>query len=90
VFIRVGAIDTANSFLRTQYRATTGTLIKDDSGISWHLLRLRKSTLRTGNHDIEFNFHNLQFTLERRSAMTEFSITLDPFARQPMRKGIGD
>ena len=51
---------------------------------------LRKSTLRAGNCDIEFNFHNLQFTLERRSAMTEFSITPDPFAMQSMRKGIGD
>jgi hypothetical protein len=40
-----------------QYCATTGALINDHSSIRWHLLMLGKSTLRTGNDGIQFDFH---------------------------------
>jgi hypothetical protein len=47
----------SNPFFWMRYRATTGALIKDHSSISWHLLRLDESTLRTGNDGIQFDFH---------------------------------
>ena len=50
------AEDTTNACFGTKYRAATGALVKDDSGIRRHLLGFRKPALRTGDDGRIFNF----------------------------------
>src|SRR5512143_1745445 len=58
MLIAIRTINAANPFFRTQDCTTTGTLIKDHSGIWRHLLVPGKSTLRTSDDGIQFYFHN--------------------------------
>ena len=55
MFIAIGIIDTANSCFRSKDRATTGTMIHDDSGVGRHLLLFGKTALWAGNDSVQLD-----------------------------------